>query len=113
MASGSIGFRGTADLIGKLKRSANLNDVKRIVQMNGAEMQGSMSRKAPVDTSNLKRNIKITILDDGFTARVSSEAEYAPYQEYGTRYQSGTPHVRPAYHEQKPLFLQDMKRIMK
>jgi hypothetical protein len=27
--------------------------------------------------------------------RVFSNVEYAVYQEYGTRYQSGTPHVRP------------------
>ena len=27
--------------------------------------------------------------------KVSSDVEYAFYQEFGTRYQSGTPHVRP------------------
>lgn len=113
MARGTIEFRGTADLIGRLKKNANLDDVKNIVRMNGAEMQASMARKAPVDTTNLKRNIKIVIQDDGFTAKVSSEAEYAPYQEYGTRYQNGTPHVRPAYYEQRPIFLHDMKRIMR
>jgi hypothetical protein len=31
--------------------------------------------------------------DSGY--RVFSNVEYAIYQEYGTRYQSGTPHVRP------------------
>jgi len=113
MANGTIEIRGTAALVGKLKRSANMNDVKNIVRMNGADMHRRMVQKAPVDTSNLKRNIKIEIMNDGFTAKVSSQAEYAPYQEYGTRFQTGTPHVRPSYHEQRPIFLQDMKRIMK
>ncbi|MDY0394789.1 HK97-gp10 family putative phage morphogenesis protein [Virgibacillus halophilus] len=106
-------LKGADQLIGKLKRNANLGDVKNVVKMNGSEMQRSAQRYAPVDTGNLKRNIKYNSQDDGFTAQVASEAEYAAYQEYGTRYQSGKPHVRPAYHEQKSKFVTDMKRLMK
>ena len=51
--------------------------------------------------------------DNGFTAKVKSEADYAPYQEYPTRYQPGTPHVRPGFFEQRIKFIQDMKRLMK
>ena len=52
-------------------------------------------------------------MDRCFTARVKSEAEYAPYQEYGTRYQPGKPHIRPAYNKQKKRFVRDMRRLMK
>lgn len=100
-------------LIGKLKKNANLDDVKNTVKLSGSEMHKAAQRYAPVDTGYLRRNIKYHAEDNGLTARVKSEAEYAAYQEYGTRYQSGTPHVRPAYYNQKDQFLKDMKRLMK
>lgn len=104
---------GADQLIGKLKKNANPDDVKNTVKLNGSEMQKAAQRYAPVDTTYLKRNIKYHSEDDGFTARVESEAEYAAYQEHGTRYQSGTPHIRPAFHEQKIKFKRDMSRLMK
>lgn len=113
VARGILSFRGTGPLIGQLKKNANLDDVKNIVRMNGAEMHEGMSRRAPVRTTNLKRNIKLHTSDQGFTIKVASEAEYAPYQEYGTRFQSGTAHVRPAFFYQQIKFINDMKRIMK
>lgn len=106
-------IKGTADLIGKLKRNANLDDVKDVVKLNGSEMHRKAQRYAPVETGNLKRNIRYHSEDNGFVAKVASEADYAPYQEWGTRYQSGKPHVGPSFNEQKTQFLKDMKRLMK
>lgn len=114
VARGILSFRGTGPLIGQLKKNANLDDVKNIVRMNGAEMHEGMSRRAPVGkTGHLKRSINLYPSDQGFTIKVASEAEYAPYQEYGTRFQSGTAHVRPAFFYQQIKFINDMKRIMK
>lgn len=113
MAKGTLKINGTKELVGKLKRNANLSDVKNVVIINGAEMQKQAQRLAPVDTGYLRRNITLRIMDRGFTARVKSEAEYAPYQEYGTRYQPGKPHIRPAYIKQKKRFVRDMRRLMK
>lgn len=106
-----VELRGHRELVGKLKRNANLNDVKNIVRLNGSEMQRNAQRKAPVDTGHLRRSITLRYQDSGFTAKVKSEAEYAPYVEYGTRYMSAQPHVRPAFHEQKRKFINDLKRI--
>jgi HK97 gp10 family phage protein len=113
MAKGSFQVTGIKELSAALKKRANLDDVKRVVQMNGSEMARAMNAHAPSDTGNLKRMIKLSMHDDGFTVKVISGAEYAAYQEYGTRYQTGTPHVRPAYNQQRPKFLSDMKRLMK
>lgn len=106
-------IRGADALIGALKKKATLNDVKDVVRLNTSEMQRSAQRYAPVDTGNLKRHIKQDVLDSGFTGKVASTADYAAYQEFGTRYQTGTPHIRPAFHEQKEKFKKDMKRLMK
>lgn len=113
MSKGTISIRGTGPLVKQLKKNANLNNVKRIVAMNGSEMQGKANAAAPHDTGNLKRNIKLSTEDGGFTAKVVSAAEYAAYQEYGTRYQSGTPHIRPAFNAQRLQFINDLKRITK
>lgn len=106
-------IRGAGQLKSALKKNASLDDVKNTVRLNGSEMHSSAMKYSPVDTGFLRRNIKYSTEDSGFTARVASEAEYAPYQEYGTRYQAGTPHVRPAFNKQNSKFLKDMKRLMK
>lgn len=104
---------GIDKLVGKLKKNATLEDVKTVVRVNGAEMQQTAQRKAPVDTGFLKRQIMLRIEQYGTEARVTSESEYAPYQEYGTRYMAGTPHVGPAYRIQSAKFKEDMQRLVK
>ena len=106
-------IRGAGQLKSALKKNASLDDVKNTVKLNGSEMHSSAMKYSPVDSGFVRRNIKYNTEDSGFTARVASEAEYAPYQEYGTRYQAGTPHVRPAFNKQNSKFLKDMKRLMK
>lgn len=113
MAKASLRVKGTAELKGKLKRNANLTDVINVIKLNGSEMHRAAQRYAPVKTGALKRNINLYFEDNGFTAKVASEADYAPYQEYGTRYQPGTPHIRPSYYEQRTRFIKDMRRLMK
>ncbi|SDB96411.1 HK97-gp10 family putative phage morphogenesis protein [Shouchella lonarensis] len=108
-----IELRGMNELRGKLKKNANLNDVKAVVRMNGAEMHRKALKNVPVDTGELKRSTNLYPKDRGFTAHLSAGAHYAPYVEYGTRYQRGKPFIRPAFHEQKGRFISDMKRLMK
>ena len=69
---------------------------------------------APVDTSFLKNNI-VAITSDwpNMTTKIHSQAGYSGYQEYGTRYQSGTPFMRPALNFIYPQFQKDMIDVMK
>ena len=48
-----------------------------------------------------------------YTAVVTGDAEYDPYQEYGTRYQAGTPHLRPALYNTEDKFIADMNRLVR
>ncbi|WP_334104623.1 HK97-gp10 family putative phage morphogenesis protein [Muricomes intestini] len=109
----NIKITGIDALMKKLKHNATLNDVKLVVAVNGAEMHQKAQRFAPVDTGNLKRSIRINKENAGLAVRVSSTAEYALYQEYGTRYMAGTPHVRPAFRIQSAKFKNDMQRLVK
>ena len=103
---------GTAKLSNVLEDMAKLKGVKQAVQLSGADMQQSAVRYAPYDTGFLSRSIELDILDGGLTARVYPTAEYAVYQEFGTRYQSGTPYIRPAFHRQQSIFLCDISRFL-
>lgn len=102
---------GAEALIKKLKKNATLDDVKNTIKNNTSEMHETAQRNAPVATGDLREDIKIKVED--FEGRVASTIEYAPYQEWGTRFQEGTPHVGPAFHQQKQRFLDDMKRLMR
>lgn len=124
MARGGFSVKGTDKLAGKLRRNANLDDVRNVVRLNGSELQREMQRKAQFKghwrgnkfippTGATKRSIKYTSRDNGFTAKVGPQTEYSPYLEYGTRFMSAQPFVRPAFNKQKKKFIRDMKRIMK
>lgn len=57
---------------------------------------------APVDTGALMRSIHVEpgeTTATSATARSGTDIEYGAYQEYGTRFQSGTPFMRPAMDE--------------
>lgn len=90
--------------------------VQESIKTHGGQLQREAQRYAPVAKvagGTLKRSIELEIKDGGFTAEVSPYADYAVYQEYGTRYQSGTPYMRPAFHKVKLAFMADITRMMK
>ena len=91
----------------------DLSAVKTVVEKNGAEMQKKAMQNAPIDTGHLRGSITLEITDNGKTAEVESTADYAAYQEYGTRFMKGKPHVKPAFDEQKEIFVSDLKKLVR
>ena len=94
-------------------RTTVVPKVQESIKTHGGQLQREAMRLAPVDSGMLKRSIELEIKDGGFTAEVSPYADYAVYQEYGTRYMSGTPYMRPAFHKVKLAFMADITRMMK
>lgn len=105
-----IGFE---KLEAKLTKNMDLSAVRTVVRKNGSEMQKKAQKNAPVDTGHLMRSIDLEITDGGMTAEVESTAEYAGYQEYGTRFMKGKPHIRPAFDEQKGKFKSDLGKLVR
>lgn len=112
-----IKFEGLDELEKKLKANVTMEDVKRVVRQNGAELQGKMQAKADFtkgyQTGTTKRSIGLEITDGGLTADVGPETEYSPYLEYGTRFMEAQPFVRPALEEQAAQFKSDMRKLVK
>ena len=110
---GGIKVVGIEKLQKKLKKNVQMEDVKRVVRHNGAEMQEKAQRNAPVDTGTLKRSIGLDITDSGMAAEVEPTAEDAPYVELGTRFMEAQPYLKPAFDDQKEKFKKDMKKLVK
>ena len=110
MSTKLIGFN---ELEVKLKKNMDLSAVKTVVKKNGAEMQKKAMQNAPIDTGHLRGSITLEITDNGKTAEVESTADYAAYQEYGTRFMKGKPHIRPAFDEQKGKFKSDLGKLVR
>lgn len=112
-----IEIAGMDKLLKRLKENATLDDVKKVVRTNGAQLQSKMQDKADFTkgyaTGTTKRSIGLEITDGGMSAEVGPETEYSPYLEYGTRFMSAQPFVRPALDEQKAKFKSDLQKLMK
>lgn len=106
-------IRGLQELIKGLKDNANLDDVKKVVRLNGARFQRLAMKNAPKDTHTLERSIKLTLLDNGFTAKITTNTDYAGYVEFGTRYMYPRRYMWRTYVFQKRVFESDMRRLVK
>lgn len=107
-------LNGVNSLRKKLRKNATMADVKHVVKSNGSKMTQNSQRLAPVDTGFLKRNIKQNIDDGGLTSTTKPEnVEYAAYVEYGTRFQTKQPYIKPSFDAQKKVFINDLERLMK
>lgn len=106
-------FTGISELKAVLQEKTNLDSARRVVRQNGAELQARAQRNAPVDTGTLKRSIGLEIEDGGLTARSAATADYAAYQEWGTRFMEAHPFMTPAFEEQKEQFKNDMDKLVR
>lgn len=84
----------------------------QVIRNNTERLKASAKAKAPVDTGFLKNHITSSY-PDRLEGHDKSEAAYSGYHEYGTRFQTGTPHIRPALREIEPQFKQDMTDVLK
>jgi HK97 gp10 family phage protein len=100
-----------------LKENVTMDDVKKVVQKNGRQLQKKMQTNADFkkgyQTGETKRSIGLEIVDDGMTAESGAKTDYAPYLEHGTRFMQAQPFVKPAYDEQKQNFKSDMQKLVK
>lgn len=106
-----VDLKGTGSLKDELKNLASKDGIKSAIKFHGADLHRKAQRFAPVDTGFLRRSITISIEDSGMKAIIRSNAEYAPYHEYGTRFSRGTPHIGPAFRQVYPDFVSDMKNF--
>lgn len=109
----SVSWKGMDQLQNLMQEKAKLNAVKKLVKLNGSELQQKAMQRVPVDTGTLKRSIRLDMEADGLRARVTANTEYAAYVEWGTRFMTARPYMRPSEREQQAQFESDLKRLVK
>ena len=76
-------------------------------------MKKNAQFKKGYSTGTTRRSITLQLTDNGYTAQVRPTTHYAAYVEWGTRFMTAQPFVRPSYQSQKRKFIDDLKRLMK
>lgn len=110
-------INGLKELNKKLSDIKQMEQAKAIVKVNGAELNQKMVKNAVFtrgySTGQTKRSIHLTMSDDDMTAKVQPTTEYAPYVEHGTRFMSAQPFVKPSFNQQKEIFKNDLRKLVK
>lgn len=130
MADVRFELKGLEKLQKKLQKVAKMEEMERIIEKHGTEMQ----RKAIINASKFrghyegrgknkhfvkptgatKRSISVNSSKVGrFKYKVAPGTSYAAYVELGTRKMSAQPFIKPAFDEQKKLFKDDLERLVK
>ena len=130
MSSLRFELKGLENLQTKLKKVSKMEEVERIVEKHGTEMQKKAVNNASKfrghyegrgknkhfvkPTGATKRSISVNSSKiDRFRYRVAPGTAYAAYVELGTRKMSAQPCIKPAFDEQKKLFKNDLERLVK
>ncbi len=102
MISAKATFRPRGDL-GRFVEARISPAIVASVKASCALIETSAKIFAPVDTGRLRDSIATTIDDSGKTVvgTVGTDVPYAVHQEFGTRFQKGTPFLRPAIDENR------------
>lgn len=81
----------------ELKNVKELSDgaIERALEQCGAVWETNAKQLSPVDTGRLRNSIEHHA-ESKNTEVIQTNVEYAIYQEMGTRYQSGTPFIKPS-----------------
>lgn len=114
---GGVKIKGLDKLDRALAKNASLQEVKKVVRRHGLAMQRQMVDNADFargyQTGQTKRSIHGAAEDGGLTYACGPTTEYAPYVNWGTRFMDAQPFVTDAFEDEKPKFLEDLKKLTK
>ena len=130
MADLRFELKGLEKLQKKLQKVSKMEEIERIVEKHGTEMQKKAVNNASKfrghyegrgknkhfvkPTGATKRSISVNSSKiDRFRYRVAPGTAYAAYVELGTRKMSAQPFIKPAFDDQKKLFKDDLERLVK
>lgn len=113
----NVKFNGLDDFERVLKDNVTMDDVKRIIKVNGDRLNRYMKEQTThayvkgYSTGDTAGSINTEVRDGGLTVAVGATMNYDPYVEYGTRYMSAEPILDPSLERVRPQFLSDLEKI--
>ena len=106
-------IEGGDEMVRAIRGRFNHDKVATVVKRNTAQAQQTAMRLAAVDTGFMKRSITMRVDITGLAGYIVASAEYSPYVEFGTRYMGSQPFMRPAAREQAPIFMNDLRNLIR
>ena len=112
-----VKLNGLEDFERVLKKNVTMDDVKRIVKVNGDRLNRYMKEQTThayvkgYSTGDTAGSINTEVRDGGLTVAVGATMNYDPYVEYGTRYMSAEPILDPSLERVRPQFLGDLEKV--
>lgn len=129
MAGYKVKITGIPELTRALENKKNMAKAKDIVRtstINIAKKSQTLvpvgwGKKYPAKTKapkgyrggTLKRSMQFEVSDDGLKGEVSYNANYAAYQEYGTRKLPARHYLKAPFESEKEVFISKMKGLAK
>ena len=113
----NVKFNGLDDFERVLKDNVTMDDVKRIIKVNGDRLNRYMKEQTThayvkgYSTGDTAGSINTEVRDGGLTVAVGATMNYDPYVEYGTRYMSAEPILDPSLERVRPQFLGDLEKV--
>lgn len=117
MSGINIKLNGMKELQKVLKPNVTMDDVKRIVKVNGDRLNRYMKEQTThayvkgYSTGDTASSINTEVRDGGLTVAVGATMNYNPYTEYGTRYMSAEPILDPSLERVRPQYLGDLDKV--
>lgn len=125
MADYEDSFEGMDKLIQRIQEIGKMTEAKNIVRestVNVARRSQELvpvgfGKRYPVSSKKpagyvggtLKRSMTVNV--NALKGEVKYTSEYAPYQEYGTRYQTARKFVGAPYNSEKAKFISKLRRL--
>lgn len=108
-----IEIEGGDELVRSIRNRLGADRVVPVIRRNTSQAQAKAMRLSAVDTGFMKRSITMRIDISGLAGYIVAGADYSPYVEMGTRYMTAQPFMRPAAREQAPIFLSDLRNLIR
>jgi HK97 gp10 family phage protein len=113
----SKNVKGLKELIAVLEKIPKELDstVDETLEANAQDIERNAKSKAPVDTGKLQQSIKALKESEKtyiIRANNTGKAPYAPFVEYGTRFQRAQPFLFPAFFAGRDRFVKDLKNLL-
>ena len=117
-----ITWRGSEELAKALRKKAQMGAIKNVVKKNGAQMSdltktfmqptGGVYSKGYARGNNQK-STNVEIVDNGMTAKQTTNTDHIGFTEYGTRFMQAEPAIKPAFDRTKVIFKNDLNNLVK
>ena len=108
-----IDIEGADELVRSIRNRLGADKVVPVIRRNTSQAQQKAMRLAAVDTGFMKRSITMRIDITGLAGYIVAGASYSSYVEFGTRYMDSQPFMRPAAREQAPIFISDLRNLIR